>query len=140
MIQIMQIPAHSVFSMPAPIQSAPSRILRTDDWRSGSSGAYLHDREIAKLELTEVLQFIDLAVDGGLASIGADNRLTTGSYQVVQLWSAALRKHPLSSCGYSVLCSFRVGSAYKSLILRTCAGFVWRVNKIYLFCLQLFMM
>jgi RES domain len=46
------------------------------------SGAYLDDRKIAKLELTEALRFIDLAGDGGLASIGADNRLTTGSYQV----------------------------------------------------------
>lgn len=58
------------------------------------SGAYLDDREIAKLELTQSLRFIDLAGNGGLASIGADNRLTTGSYQVAQLWSSALRKHP----------------------------------------------
>jgi hypothetical protein len=58
------------------------------------SGAYLDDRDIAKLELTEPLRFIDLAGNGGLASIGADNRLTTGSYQVAQLWSAALKKHP----------------------------------------------
>ena len=58
------------------------------------SGAYLDDREIAKLELTEPLRFLDLAGAGGLTSIGADNRLTTGSYRVAQLWSAALRKHP----------------------------------------------
>lgn len=58
------------------------------------TGAYLDDRAIAKLELTEALRFIDLAGDGGLASIGADSRLTTGSYQIAQLWSAALRRHP----------------------------------------------
>jgi RES domain len=63
------------------------------------SGAYLEKREIATLELTESLCFIDLAGDGGLASIGADNRLTTGSYRVSQLWSAALRKHPCQPDG-----------------------------------------
>jgi hypothetical protein len=63
------------------------------------SGAYLDDRAIAKLELTETLRFVDLASDGGLASIGADNRLTTGSYQIAQLWSAALRGHPCKPDG-----------------------------------------
>ena len=32
--------------------------------------------------------------DGGLASIGADGRLATGSYKVAQQWSAALKRHP----------------------------------------------
>jgi RES domain len=39
------------------------------------------------------LQLVDLA-GAGLAHIGADARLTTGSYQVSQQWSLALWKHP----------------------------------------------
>jgi hypothetical protein len=58
------------------------------------SGAYLADREMATLELTEDLRFIDLFSTGGLTRIGADGRLFTGSYMVAQQWSAALRAHP----------------------------------------------
>jgi RES domain len=58
------------------------------------SGDYLSSREIAKLELTEELRFIDLASSGGLTHIGADARLVTGSYKIAQRWSAALRLHP----------------------------------------------
>jgi RES domain-containing protein len=63
------------------------------------SGAYLNARAIAKIELTEPLRFIDLVSDGGLASIGADGRLVTGSYRVAQRWSAALRQHPCKPDG-----------------------------------------
>jgi hypothetical protein len=37
--------------------------------------------------------------EGGLASIGADGRLATGSYTVAQQWSAALNKHPCEPDG-----------------------------------------
>jgi hypothetical protein len=37
--------------------------------------------------------------DGGLASIGADGRLATGSYTVAQRWSAALKIHPCKPDG-----------------------------------------
>jgi len=57
------------------------------------TGAYLDARSIAKMELIEPLRFVDLVSPGGLASIGADGRLTDGNYQVAQQWSAALRKH-----------------------------------------------
>ena len=63
------------------------------------SGAYLDARTIARMELTVSLRFIDLVDDGGLASIGADGRLATGSYKVAQQWSAALRKHPCKPDG-----------------------------------------
>jgi hypothetical protein len=63
------------------------------------SVAYLDARAIAKMELSEPLRFIDLASDGGLASIGADGRLATGSYTVAQQWSAALKKHPCKPDG-----------------------------------------
>jgi len=63
------------------------------------SGAYLDAREIARLELTEELRFIDLVSSGGLTHVGADARLVTGSYKVAQRWSAALRLHPSSPDG-----------------------------------------
>ena len=58
------------------------------------SGDYLSSREIAKFELTEQLTFIDLVSSGGLTHVGADARLVTGSYNIAQRWSAALRLHP----------------------------------------------
>ncbi len=63
------------------------------------SGAYLDARAIAKLELAESLRFIDLVSEAGLASIGADGRLATGSYTVAQQWSAALKRHPCKPDG-----------------------------------------
>jgi hypothetical protein len=63
------------------------------------SGAYLDARAIARMRLTGSLRFIDLVDDGGLASIGADGRLGTGSYKVAQQWSAALKKHPCKPDG-----------------------------------------
>jgi hypothetical protein len=63
------------------------------------SGAYLDAREIARMELTGSLRFIDLVDVGGLANIGADGRLATGSYKVAQQWSAALKKHPCKPDG-----------------------------------------
>lgn len=63
------------------------------------SGAYLASRSIAKIEITETLRFIDLVGEGGLTRIGADNRLTTGSYKIAQQWSAALRLHPSTPDG-----------------------------------------
>lgn len=58
------------------------------------SGAYLDARQIARMELTEEIRFIDLVEPGGLTSIGADGRLGTGSYRIAQQWSAALKRHP----------------------------------------------
>jgi hypothetical protein len=63
------------------------------------SAAYLDARAIASMELTASLRFIDLVSDGGLANIGADGRLATGSYTVAQRWSAALKKHPCKPDG-----------------------------------------
>jgi hypothetical protein len=67
------------------------------------SGAYLDAREIARLELTEELRFIDLASSGGLTRLGADARLVTGSYKIAQRWSAALRLHPSKPDGIRYL-------------------------------------
>jgi hypothetical protein len=67
------------------------------------SGAYLANREVAKLELTEELLFVDLASPGGLTHIGADARLMSGSYKIAQRWSAALRVHPVKPAGIRYL-------------------------------------
>jgi len=69
----------------------------------GVSGAYLDARSVAKLELIEELRFVDLASSGGLAHVGADGRLFTGSYKVAQRWSAALRLHPSKPDGIRYL-------------------------------------
>jgi hypothetical protein len=63
------------------------------------SGAYLDARTIARMELNDDLRFVDLVEPGGLTSIGADNRLTTGAYTISQQWSAALREHPTKPDG-----------------------------------------
>jgi hypothetical protein len=59
----------------------------------------LEQRHLAYLELTEPLNLIDLAASGGLARIGADARLLSGSHVIAQRWSAALRNHPSKPAG-----------------------------------------
>lgn len=59
----------------------------------------LEQRHLAYLELTEPLNLIDLAASGGLARIGADARLFSGSHAIAQRWSAALRNHPSKPAG-----------------------------------------
>lgn len=59
----------------------------------------LGDRHLVYLTTTDSLTLIDLANTGGLARIGADGRLLTGSHAVAQQWSAALRDHPARPAG-----------------------------------------
>jgi len=59
----------------------------------------LEQRHLAHLELTEPLNLIDLATSGGLARIGADARLLSGSHSIAQRWSAALRNRPSKPAG-----------------------------------------
>jgi hypothetical protein len=40
-------------------------------------------------------------------------------------------KRRVASCGYSILCSFRVDPSCKPLILRGCADFVWNMMENY---------
>ncbi len=56
--------------------------------------ASLEERHLSYLTVTRTLKLIDLATSGGLARIGADGRLLTGSHDIAQRWSAALRAHP----------------------------------------------
>jgi hypothetical protein len=61
--------------------------------------ASLEQRTLTQLKVMQPLMVIDLARSGGLARIGADGRLLTGSHAVAQRWSAALRKHPAKATG-----------------------------------------
>lgn len=56
-------------------------------------------RHLARLELTVPLTVVDLSRSGGLARIGADARLFSGSHAIAQRWSAALRDHPSRPAG-----------------------------------------
>ena len=59
----------------------------------------LEQRRLCYMRLAAQLTVIDLATSGGLARIGADARLLSGSHAVAQRWSAALRDHPTKPAG-----------------------------------------
>ena len=63
------------------------------------SGAYLDQRNLAEITVTQPMSLVDLAASAGLARIGADGRLMDGSHAIAQRWSAALRKHPANPAG-----------------------------------------
>jgi hypothetical protein len=50
-------------------------------------------RDRAKVNASRPLRFVDLTGEG-LAWIGADSRLASGSYDVSQRWALALYRHP----------------------------------------------
>ncbi len=54
---------------------------------------FLRSRCLSTLTPKRDLRLVDLA-GAGLTRIGADGRLTTGSYQISQAWSQALYRHP----------------------------------------------
>lgn len=57
------------------------------------SANFLKSRCLSTLTPKRDLRLVDLA-GAGLTRIGADGRLTTGSYQIAQAWSQALYRHP----------------------------------------------
>ena len=54
---------------------------------------FLRSRCLSTLTPKRDLRLVDLA-GAGLTRIGADGRLTTGSYQIAQAWSQTLYRHP----------------------------------------------
>jgi hypothetical protein len=56
--------------------------------------ASLAQRALARIRVSRPVHLIDLVSTGGLARVGADGRLCTGSHSVAQAWSQALRAHP----------------------------------------------
>ena len=61
--------------------------------------AALERRHLSYLTTRVPLTLIDLVSSGGLARIGADARLFSGSHAIAQRWSAALRDHPKRPVG-----------------------------------------
>jgi hypothetical protein len=59
----------------------------------------LERRHISYLKTNRELNLVDLATSGGLARIGADAGLLSGSHEIAQRWSAALRHHPAKPDG-----------------------------------------
>jgi hypothetical protein len=59
----------------------------------------LAEQRLARIESRRPLQLIDLAGGGGLARLGADNRLTTGDYDASQAWSHGLWGHSVQPDG-----------------------------------------
>jgi hypothetical protein len=66
--------------------------LKPDKFNILSTG-FLKSRCLSTLTPQRDLRLVDLA-GAGLTHIGADGRLTTGSYQISQAWSQALYRHP----------------------------------------------
>ena len=66
---------------------------RTDvDWDE------IDARAFAEISVLRPLRLVDLSAEG-LAHIGADGRLTDGSYDVAQRWALALYEHPAAPDG-----------------------------------------
>lgn len=91
------------------------------------SGAYLDQRQVAEMTVTQSMSLIDLSASGGLARIGADGRLMDGSHAVAQRWSAALRKHPTNPAG--ILFRARHDPAKSAFAVFECPGDVFRVTS-----------
>jgi hypothetical protein len=60
----------------------------------------VHERGVSQVRNTRELRLIDLVSSGGLARIGAEGSLSSGSgYKNSQRWSRALREHPAKPDG-----------------------------------------
>jgi len=64
----------------------------------------LSGRHLARIDPARPLRLVDLVSSGGLARLGADARLCTGSYQVSRRWSRALHDHPSRPDGIRYPC------------------------------------
>jgi RES domain-containing protein len=87
----------------------------------------LEQRQPAYLQTTESLTLINLASSGGLARIGADAGLFSGSHAVAQRWSAALRKHSAKPAG--IVYPARHDAARKSCALFDLRDSVFAVTE-----------
>ena len=59
----------------------------------------LEQRVLSRVKVMQPLTLVDLAHSGGLARVGADGRLLTGSRKIAQRWSAAFHNHPVKPMG-----------------------------------------
>jgi hypothetical protein len=91
------------------------------------SGAYLDQRNLAEITVTQSMSLIDLSGSAGVARIGADSRLMDGSHAVAQRWSAALRRHPSHPSG--ILYRARHDPAKLAFAIFECAADVFQVTS-----------
>jgi hypothetical protein len=78
------------------------------------------------VELLRPMKLIDLSNSGGLARLGADSRLFSGSHAVAQRWSAALRKHPSKPDG--ILYPARHDAARNACAIYECPPSVFKLD------------
>ncbi len=83
-------------------------------------------RHLAHLELRRSMKLIDLSNSGGLARVGADSRLFSGSHAVAQRWSAAFRKHPIKPDG--ILYPARHDAARNACAIYECLPSVFKLD------------
>ena len=83
-------------------------------------------RHLAHLELRRSMKLIDLSNSGGLARVGADSRLLSGSHAVAQRWSAAFRKHPIKPDG--ILYPARHDAARNACAIYECLPSVFKLD------------
>lgn len=86
----------------------------------------LEGRHLAHLELLGPMKLIDLSNSGGLARVGADSRLFSGSHAVAQRWSAALRDHPSKPDG--ILYPARHDAARNACAIYECSASVFKLH------------
>jgi hypothetical protein len=86
----------------------------------------LEMRHLAHLTLLHPLTLIDLSNSGGLARIGADSRIFSGSHAVAQRWSAALFAHPRRPAG--ILYPARHDAARNACAIYECSPFVFALS------------
>lgn len=88
--------------------------------------AELERRHLAELELQRPMSLIDLSSSGGLARIGADSRLFSGSHAIAQRWSEALRNYPSKPDG--ILYPARHDPARSACAIFDCAPTVFKIS------------
>ncbi len=86
----------------------------------------LEGRYLAHLELLRPMKLIDLSNSGGLARVGADSRLFSGSHTVAQRWSAAFRKHPIKPDG--ILYPARHDAARNACAIYECLPSIFKLH------------
>lgn len=86
----------------------------------------LEGRHLAQIELLRPMKLIDLSNSGGLARVGADARLFSGSHAVAQRWSAAFREHPVKPDG--ILYPARHDAARNACAIYECLPSVFKLH------------
>jgi hypothetical protein len=76
--------------------------------------SYFQERKLTKISLQKPLRLVDLT-GPGLSLLGADNRLTTGSYRIAQRWSRAFWSH--ADCPSGILYCSRLNPSLRSIAL-----------------------